>query len=239
MGTNLGGIPQEYFDAKKVSNEQTTAMQAKTIDTMPVNKPAPATNSSSDIPSTNKQNVDQMNTGNAADLQKDITLPNFKNISPSSFFELKREFLSLSESYIANFIKELNDMKAEYAIERKTDDLATFKKVDNSISSEQYSYYGYIFDRTNCVYLERITSVVMESKEYLDLFYFQVHFTYNVLRKSGQTIESDDIEKQEKGKKHKKIARLIQDLQMNESFTKLSPKDQESLKKVFTDKILF
>lgn len=114
MGTNLGDIPQEYLDGEKKAQEQ-----ARQIDTQSINKKPDS-----------REVQDSMN------LTKDITLPNFKSISPSSFFELKREFLSLSESYIARFTEKLNAKKDLYEnneSERKARDLFASKKLGNSI----------------------------------------------------------------------------------------------------------
>lgn len=250
MGTNLGGIPQEYLDAEKVSKDQAiiqqaTVIQTKAADVIPISKLAPATNSSTDIPSTNKQNTDQMNTGNSADIPKDIALPNFKNISPSSFFELKREFLSLSENYISRFTEKLNTKKDSYEndeSERKARDLFASKKLGNTIWYEQYLYYSSVLKSTNLIYRERIASAVFASKDTFELFYFQVYFAYSFLQK--ETIITEEVEMSEKSTEKKstryaKIEKFAECLREDTDYKKLSEEEQKSLDMIIKNQILF
>lgn len=162
MGNSQGDIPEEYLKTESTQKQAPTKRMAAVQNSVPENT---------------------ISTG----FSTDIALPDFRSISPSSFFELKREFLKLSESYIVGFIAKLDTMRDAYEnddSERKARDLFASKKLGNSIGYEQYLYYSSILKSTNLIYRERIASAVFASRDTLNLFYFQVHFAYAMLRKS-------------------------------------------------------
>ena len=173
MGNSPGDIPEEYLATEQTQEKQATPKRAL------ITKDVPSQNTLSPL------------------VSEDIALPDIRSISPASFFELKREFLKLSESYIARFITKLDTMRDAYEhddSERKARDLFASKKLGNTISYEQYLYYSSILKTTNLIYRERIASAVFASKDTLDLFYFQVHFAYNLLKKSKKTAVPSEAE---------------------------------------------
>ncbi len=224
MGTNQGDIPEAYLETAKTPDADVAGKQVRVV------------------PNTTLNNTQ------SAMFSEEGALPDFKSISPSSFFELKREFLKLSESYIARFIAKLDAMRDAYEnddSERKARDLFASKKLGNSIGYEQYLYYSSLLKPTNLIYRERIASAVFDSKDTLDLFYFQVHFAYNQLRKSKEAVVLTEVEWGEevhtikKNSPYSKILKVLEKLRETPEYTALSDAERHSLDVIIGKQILF
>lgn len=129
--------------------------------------------------------------------------------------------------------------------ERKARDLFASKKLGNSIGYEQYLYYSSILKSTNLIYRERIASAVFASKDTLDLFYFQVHFAYSILKKSkkigiqNETEESLETETIKKNTPYAKVVKVIENLRESAEYKALADTDKKVFDAIITKKILF